>query len=127
MNTTHFFRQVSADQFTGSMAYLESQQTLFHSDQTSGMIEIQIDQARMHHLAVCQGQYRWNISFEWSDLSAHFISEIHSILDRFECILHHPGSPGCGRAAYLATIGIADAKPIPGTEYRRMGSVDKCA
>jgi len=40
MDTTHFFRQVSADQFTGSMAYLESQQALFHSDQTSGMIKI---------------------------------------------------------------------------------------
>ena len=55
MNTTHFFRQVTADQFTGSMAYLESQQSLFHRDQTSGMIEIQIGQAESAILVFARG------------------------------------------------------------------------
>ena len=44
MNDTHFFRKATADQFTGSLAYLRSQQSLFRSDQTSGVIEIQFGQ-----------------------------------------------------------------------------------
>ena len=55
INTTHFFRQAAADQFTGSMAYLDLQQSLFQRDQTSGMIEIQIGKADWFMMLFARG------------------------------------------------------------------------
>ncbi len=78
MDTTHFFRQVSADQFTGSMAYLESQQTLFHSDQTSGMIKIQINQGECIILLYARGNTAGTYHLSGATCQPILLSEIHS-------------------------------------------------
>jgi len=79
MNNTRFFRQAVADQFTGSLAYLESQQSLFHRDQTSGMIEIQIDQVESVILLYARGNSAGTYHLTGDACKPILMSELHSI------------------------------------------------
>jgi len=79
MNTTRFFRQAAANQFTGSMAYLESQQSIFHSDQASGMIEIQIDQAESVILLYAGGNSAGTYHLTGDTCIPVLISDLHTI------------------------------------------------
>lgn len=79
MNITRFFRQASANQFTGSMAYLESQQSLFHSDQTSGMIEIQLDQVESVILLYARGNNAGTYHLTGDACKPILLSELQTI------------------------------------------------
>ncbi len=80
MDSTLFFRQASLNQFTGSIAYLESQQALFHSDQTSGMIKIQVNPAECIILLFARGGNAGTYLLSQLDCKPILLSEIHTIL-----------------------------------------------
>jgi hypothetical protein len=79
MNSTRFFRQAASDQFIGSMAYLESQQSLFHRDQTSGMIEIQIDQVESVILLYARGNAAGTYHLTGEACKPILLSELRAI------------------------------------------------
>ena len=79
MNTTRFFRQAVADQFTGSLAYLESQQSLLHRDQTSRMIEVQINSAESVILLYARGNRAGIYHLTATTCRSILSSELHSI------------------------------------------------
>ena len=81
MNTTLFFRQASADQFTGSIAYLESRQSIFKHDQTSGMIEIQIGQAESAILLFARGNSAGMYHLTEAACEPILLSELRAILN----------------------------------------------
>jgi hypothetical protein len=79
MDSTRFFRQASADQFTGSMAYLDSQQAFFHSDQTSGMIKIQRNPEECIILLYARGNRAGTYHLSGATCQPILFSEIHAI------------------------------------------------
>lgn len=81
MNSSHFFRQATADQFIGSMAYLDSQQSLFHHDQNSGMIEVQINQAEWVILLFARGISTGIYRLTDESCKPILMSELHAILN----------------------------------------------
>lgn len=102
-NPIHFFRQADADQFTGSMAYLDSQQSLFQRDQTSGLIEVQIDLVEGFILLFARGASTGTYHLTPGSCKAVTTGEIHSVYSNANASIFSLVLPDvAGRLAWLA-------------------------
>jgi hypothetical protein len=111
MDTPLFFRQAANDQFTGSIAYLDSQQSIFHFDQTSGMIEIKLAAAEWAILLFARGISTGTYHLKDNSSKPISINELHTLLGSSNVHVCTQTLPDiAGRAVWLALQSQVQSK-----------------
>ena len=111
INPTRFFRQAEVEQYTGSLAYIESQQSFFQHDQASGMIEVRMDPAKCYILLFARGASAGIYHLTQDICKPDLMGELHASFNNSPASIFSMTVPDvAGRLVWLAVESRVHSK-----------------